>query len=341
MPDTHAPAGSASALPLLFNESTICAGGLCEDPQLPYQRVAGAGVNQPGYQWDDAGGYCGSWATQRATLAVGAWVSQQQVRDHTSPCGGNDNEIISCNIEEAYTNLKLDFEGWDYKNSPRPQQPAFFKWLKKHLAQGYAVAVMIMWSGQSYPIYNLTPPAGMYGHVEPWIGIQSNHPLTDETVYDDDVVLHFTDGGLNTVHRVISTLPGTWGGQIGDKAKCGEYSYCIGPWAFGWAVKGFDPKADAKHATAAQASLAIAPSKSEPDTRSGEKPNAIMGTLTATGLTKGGKYDVYRWDSVDEAFTYTAQYKKASFTADAETHVYKDDKSFQSDSTTYYRVVQA
>ena len=57
---------------------------------------------------------------------------------------GNDNEIISCNIEEAYTNLKLDFEGWDYKNSPRPQQPAFFKWLKKHLAQGYAVAVMIM-----------------------------------------------------------------------------------------------------------------------------------------------------------------------------------------------------
>eukprot|EP01048_Picozoa_sp_COSAG05_P027758 COSAG05_NODE_8261_length_721_cov_0.963023_2_plen_53_part_01 len=25
--------------------------------------------------------------------------------------------------------------------------------------------------GQSYPIYNLTAPSGMYGHVEPVIGI--------------------------------------------------------------------------------------------------------------------------------------------------------------------------
>jgi hypothetical protein len=40
---------------------------------------------------------------------------------------------------------------------------------------------MIMWSGQQYPIYDLKPPAGMYGHVEPVIGIQSNHPLNDTT----------------------------------------------------------------------------------------------------------------------------------------------------------------
>ena len=37
---------------------------------------------------------------------------------------------------------------------------------------GDTVAWMIMWSGQDYPIYKLTPPAGMYGHVEPVIGIQ-------------------------------------------------------------------------------------------------------------------------------------------------------------------------
>lgn len=90
--------GSAAGLPLLFNESTICAGGLCEKPNLKYERIV---PSQPGYQWDDAGGYCGSWATQRATMAIGAWVSQQQVRDHTSPCGGHDDEILSCNIEEV------------------------------------------------------------------------------------------------------------------------------------------------------------------------------------------------------------------------------------------------
>ena len=62
---------SVAALPLLFNESQICEGGRCDESSLKYERVLDV---QPGFQWDDAGGYCGSWATQRATLAKGAWI---------------------------------------------------------------------------------------------------------------------------------------------------------------------------------------------------------------------------------------------------------------------------
>jgi hypothetical protein len=83
-------------------------------------------------------------------LSKGAWISQQQVRDHTSPCGGNDNEILSCNIDEAYTNLKLDYEGFDYNNTPLPQTDAYLSWLKAQLSAGNAVAWMILWSGQAY-----------------------------------------------------------------------------------------------------------------------------------------------------------------------------------------------
>ena len=170
--------GTALALPRpLLNESEICEGGLCNNVgDFPYERILPA---QPGFQWDDAGGYCGSWATQRAALTKGAWISQQQVRDHTSPGGGHDNEILSTNIEEAFKNLKISFEGFDYVNTPRPQQSAYAKWIKKHLVDGNAITWMIMWSGQQYPIYNLKAPAGMYGHVEPVIGIQSSHPLND------------------------------------------------------------------------------------------------------------------------------------------------------------------
>merc|ERR1712072_43871 len=334
--------GSAVALPMLFNETTICQGGHCEKQAMKYERIIDV---QPGYQWDDAGGYCGSWATQRATLAKGAWISQKQVRAHTSPCGGHDNEILSCNIEEALKNLKIDFDGFDYKNTPLPQTQAYYKWLKAHLAAGNAVAWMIMWSGQSYPIYNLKPPEGMYGHVEPVIGIQSSHPLNDTEVYDDDAVLHYTDAGTNTVTRPISTLAGKWSGP-GSRADCGgglfhHYTYCIGnPYGFGWAITGFTP--DDKESEAMPASLHIDPWKSEPDTRSGDKPEALKGTLTVTGLSVGAKYDIYRWDSVKEAFTeYTAQYKRSSFTATNDTYVYEDDKSFQSDGTTYYRAVKA
>lgn len=216
---------SSTAMPLLFNESTICEGGSCQKNTFKYELVLDV---QPGYQWDDAGGYCGSWATQRATLSVGAWISQQQVRDHTSPCGGHDNEILSCNIDEALTNLKIDYEGFDYKTTPLPQTQAYYKWLKSQLVAGRAVAWMIMWSGQAYPIYNLKPPAGMYGHVEPVIGIQSSHPLNDTEVsiatyivieahssarlqvYDDDTVLHYDDAGTETVSRKITTLAGKW-----------------------------------------------------------------------------------------------------------------------------------
>jgi len=329
---------SVTALPTLFNESVICANGACDKKTMKYERIMDV---QPGYQWDDAGGYCGSWATQRATLAKGAWISQAQVRAHTKPCGGHDNEILSCNIEEALTNLKIDFDGFDYKNTPLPQTKAYFKWLKAHLAAGNAVAWMIMWSGQAYPIYNLKPPAGMYGHVEPVIGIQSNHPLNDTEVYDDDTVLHYNDAGVNTVHRAISTLPGKWAGP-GSRAECGLFhSYCIGnPYGFGWAMKGFAP--DGKSALAMPASLHIDPWKSEPDTRSGQKPEALKGTLTVSGLTAGSKYEIYRWDTVAEAFTdYSDQYKRTSFTATNGTFVYADDKTFQSDGTTYYRAIKA
>eukprot|EP00656_Telonema_subtile_P038356 TRINITY_DN4310_c0_g1_i1.p1 TRINITY_DN4310_c0_g1~~TRINITY_DN4310_c0_g1_i1.p1 ORF type:complete len:357 (-),score=102.69 TRINITY_DN4310_c0_g1_i1:138-1208(-) len=325
--------GAATALPLLVNETAMCQGGNCGNPTMAYQRLS---ASQPGFQWDDAGGYCGSWASQRAILAKGAWISQQQVRDHTKPCGGHDNEILSCNIDEALTNLKIDYEGFDYKTTPLPQTAAYGKWLKKQLVSGYAVAWMILWSGQSYPIYDLTPPMGMYGHVEPVIGIQSNHPLNDTTVYDDDTVLHYNDGGVNTIHRKISSIAGTWAGP-GKQADCGDYSYCIGnPYGFGWAVKGF--KDDKPFVSA---SLHIDPWLSEPDTRSGKAPEALKGTVTATDLTEGSKYDIYRWDTVAEAFTYTAEYKKSSFTAVTDQHVYTDDKSFMSNGTTYYRVVQA
>jgi len=67
----------------------------------------------------------------------------------------------------------------------------------------------------------------------------------------------------------------------------------------------------------------------------------LKGTLTATELNVGSAYDIYRWDSVAEALTYSDEYKKTSFTATSDTYVFTDDASFLSNGTTYYRVVTA
>jgi hypothetical protein len=45
--------GSSAAMPLFFNETSICQRGLCEKTEMKYERIS---VSQPGYQWDDAGG---------------------------------------------------------------------------------------------------------------------------------------------------------------------------------------------------------------------------------------------------------------------------------------------
>ena len=133
--------------------------------------------------------------------------------------------------------------------------------------------------------------------MEPVIGIQSNHPLNDTTVYDDDTVVHLTDAGTSTVHRKLSTL----GGKLGQngRASCGWYSYCMCDWAFGWAVKGFVDNAEG----AVPASLQVQPFLSEPDLRAGKNPEQLKGTLTASGLEAGASYDIYRWGSSDSAFT--------------------------------------
>ena len=39
----------------------------CAKPSMKYERVVSS---QPGFQWIDNGGYCGSWAIQRAAVAA-------------------------------------------------------------------------------------------------------------------------------------------------------------------------------------------------------------------------------------------------------------------------------
>lgn len=148
-------------MPGWVNETVLCSNGLCEKPDMQFERISPI---QPGIQWMDAGGYCGSWASQRAFLSIGAWVSQQAVRDHTVACGGHDEEILSCNIAEAWTNLKIDFEAFDYKSSPLPQTSAYFTWLKKQLSDGHVVAWMLMWNGQKYGVW------GHRSHCVAWLG---------------------------------------------------------------------------------------------------------------------------------------------------------------------------
>merc|ERR1711920_728811 len=103
---------------------------------------------------------------------------------------------------------------------------------------------------------------------------------------------------------------------------------------FGWAIQGFLDDKDGL-----PLSLTIDKWQREPDTRSGETPTQLTGTVTVTGLKSGTKYAIYRWDSVAQAFDYKNAHSVHRFTASKDTEVYADPVTFRSDGTTYYRCI--
>lgn len=319
----------------------VCKSASCEAPPHKYQRVI---PTQPGIQWDQHGGYCGAWSVQRAAMAKGAYISQQQVRDHAKYGGGHDEEILNTNIDGALKKLKIKAEGFEYNVLPEPQSEEYLSFMKKQLIVGNAVIWMVMFSGDSYPDdgyeYDNTTN-GIYGHIEPVVGILSNHPLSDETVHDDDVFAYYDDASKTTHYVTPRKVPGDCsfgtGGHCRARCRTGLFGQCV--WkerGYMWGIQGFADEHDA-----VPLSLSISPWASEPYTRGGAKPIEITGTLTATALRTGSKYDVYRWNSAEEAFYYNETNKIASFTASSDTHVFEDPTKFLSSSATYYRCVIA
>lgn len=313
-----------SAFPCLAKE--------CKKPQKNFELLLDA---QPGIQWMDHGGYCGSWSIQRATLVKGAWISQSQIRNHTVPGGGHDEEILATNIDLALKNLKLKAEGFDYKHLPTPQADAYRGWIKSKLLAGHGVVWMIMLKGGHFPVYPGLP-YGQYSHVEPVVGILSNKPLNDTRWYDDDYIAHYTDADTHTYYRSFQSLPD----DTSMKGNCAHSDYpgypCIyEKYGFGWAIEGF---LDEKEGL--PLSLKVKPSRAEPDTRLGGRPIPLSGTVTVSGLSVGSRYEIYRWDSVGEAFDYSKARMVQRFVASKEHEVYTDPVPIASDSATYFRCVK-
>lgn len=337
---THMPEWFAAKLRNADRSDTreACNEPSCEKPLQKYEHILDM---QPGFQWNAHGGYCGSWSIQRAAMAKGAYMSQQQVRDHAKYGGGHDNEILNTNIDHALRKLKLSGKGFEYNVLSPPQASQYLTFMKKSLAHSNPIIWMVMFNDDDnypdpdYKMDNITN--GVYAHIEPVIGIMSNHPLSDETIHDDDAFAYFDDVSKHTHYQKANQVAGDW--SPGMKARCpGVEVQCV--WkqrGYIWSIQGFldyQPHA-------VPVSLSISPWASEPYTRGGEKPVELTGTLTVSGLSKGSTYDIYRWGSPEAAFVYNKSYKIKTFTATSNFHKFVDPSTFLSSSTTYYRCVQA
>merc|ERR1712194_1005601 len=123
------------------------------------------------------------------------------------------------------------------------QQDAYRKWIKSKIVAGHAVVWMIMQPGEAYPAEPGLPKESPYGHIEPVVGIMSDHPLNDTAWYDDDVVAHFNDADTHTYYRTMKSLPDNvnYTGNCGPvQTPWGHYTGfpCINDQlGFGWAIE--------------------------------------------------------------------------------------------------------
>merc|ERR1712110_519816 len=129
----------------------------------------------------------------------------------------------------------------------------------------------------------------------------------------DESFAYFDDASKSTHYVSPQKVPGecSFHDQSRCHAKCPTRGQCV--WkerGYIWGVQGFLDEHDA-----IPLSLSISPWASEPYTRGGAKPIEITGTLTATGLQTGSKYDIYRWNSAETAFVYDDTHKVKTFTA--------------------------
>jgi hypothetical protein len=326
--------------------------GQCTPPPTTYSRVIAGPA--PGQQWNINGGFCGAFSIQQSSLAFGAWISQDLVRKANRDQTGiahnmHGNQILGYEIvptDVAYTaaHLKLDYEEWDY-NQSAPQAPAYKRWLKKNLVKGYPIVWMPLCKGDPHlPYPGSCPNGGAIDHVEPIFGIFSNHPLDDLTVYDDDWILHASDQDLLPYYRPFPTLQDSKamdGNCLHAQAGFGKnemYPCFDESVTYGLAVKGL----------AVTGSLPVSLKVDiveEPNVRSGDKPTAVHGEVTVSGLKAGTKYTLYRYGSTEalpnaQPFEKGAEYTH-TFVASGATWTYKDPTSFLSNSATYYLAADA
>merc|ERR1712226_318218 len=119
------------------------------------------------------------------------------------------------------------------------------------------------------------PHEGAYSHIEPIVGIMSDRPLTDEDFYENDYIVHYNDAGTTALYRSMSSLIGKYDNLSHCPGAGGGSNMCLHPqWIFSWAIEGFEDSNEAL-----PLSLTVDQWRQEPDTRSGQKPSQLTGTV--------------------------------------------------------------
>ena len=291
-------------------------------------------------QWTNAGGFCGETSAQTLALYHGAWVSQGAWR----LAGGGGLSVygqllIGVSLEGVLTKMGLNHTSWNYFNAAEPQYGGFTRWVGAQLAGGASGVIMGVYvtDGNDDPNYD---------HIVPAVG------LSPASSPGGAALTYFDLYNLAPQVRPLSSL----GASRASCRRSLDAGGCLPAGVdYGTAVTGvLDGTKQMPRVRLAVDRVdepnwsPVDPSDPDEYRSAPEKPVALHGTVTVSGLTKGVSYRLMRFASaakVPKAGATAAQYLAAAyvarvdFTAAGPTWTYTDPQTILSSSTVFYRCV--
>ncbi len=259
----------------------------------------------PRYQWNHNYGYCGEVSEISAGLYYGQYVSQYDARAAADDVPQNryrSQLLLGVNALRAAETMHLHAIA---RTGKLNRTGDFLAWVKENVLLGRPVAIGIYMN--QFRFYgNRKPDAGspQYDHIVPVIGIASYHPRDERGYFPDDVITFSDNGEWSSSRReakyYFSYALGAFQKTRREaNARRGPiYSLTDDHRDFGIAILGVQ---DGDHETLpVRVTMSINYEHPQIAQGTSQRPSAepVVLTVTVSGLTPGGTYNLYRFKTL-------------------------------------------
>ncbi|MGA7384252.1 MAG: hypothetical protein WBW81_06055 [Methylocella sp.] len=268
----------------------------------------------PFYQWENDNGYCGEVSMMQAGLNHGQWMSQFNARlvcGATLPPSQSSSALLQsgpngwCSSHKNLPNYNAQLLIEDPNTGVSGQNPYanaatclansrllgttypystgfrnsnlglsgyqdYLSWVKSEVIAGHQVTVGILFKLGTDP---------QYDHEVSVIKIGTNHPTTDPTYYDDDVLYFDDHGGYDLVGKKLGE------GNPAIPLGSGSDSTGCTPYVFGYTFGSLAQTRRGANVPSAQAYSIVIPGVYPTDTSTGG--DGYLGTIPITGHNYG------------------------------------------------------
>jgi hypothetical protein len=260
----------------------------------------------PRYQWNHNYGYCGEVSEISAGLYDGQYLSQYDARAAADDAPQNryrSQLLLGVNALRAAETMHLRAIA---RTGRRGETQDFLEWVKENVLLGRPVAIGVyMNQFRFYGTRNPNAGSPQYDHIVPVIGIGSYHPRDERGYFPDDVISFSDNGEWSSSRREAKYyFSYTFGAFQKTRREANAhrgpiYSLTDDHQDFGIAILGVQ---DGDNETLpVRVTTNINYEHPQIAQGSGKRPAAepLVLTVTASGLTQGDKYNLYRYKTLE------------------------------------------